>query len=71
MLLLLVLTHGSVFSQEAVVIDYTVRVEVEKHWSKGGEDAWDGISTQSSQWGTIDGGTTVDLHTIIDTRGVC
>lgn len=65
------LTHGSVFSQEAIVIDYAVRVEVEKHWPKGGEDAWDGISTQSSQWDTIHGGATVDLHTIIDTCGVC
>lgn len=65
------LTYGSVFSQEAIVIDYRIRVEVDEHWSKCGEDAWDGISTKSSQWSTTGGRACVDLHTIVDTCGVC
>jgi len=65
------LTYGSVFSQEAVVIGYKIRVEVDEHWSKCGEDTWDGISTKSSQWSATGGRASVDLHTIVGTCGVC
>lgn len=65
------LTYGSVFCQEAIVMDDRIRVEVDEHWSKCGEDAWDGISTKSSQGSTTGGDATIDLYTIIDTCGVC
>lgn len=70
-ILWLKLTYGSVFSQEAIVIDYRIRVEVDEHWSKCSKDAWDGISTKSRQWNTTGGRACVDLHTIVDTCGVC
>lgn len=52
-------------------MDDGIRVEVDEHWSKSGEDPWDCISTKSGQRCTTGGGAAVDLYAIIDTCGVC
>lgn len=65
------LTYASVFCQEATVIDDRIRVELDEHWSKCGEGAWDGMSTKSSQGSTSGSGATINSHTIVDTHGVC
>lgn len=64
------LTYSSVLSQEAVVVDDGVGVEVDQHGSQGAEGPRDGAATHCGHRGPRRVGTTVHLHPIKHTRGV-